>query len=403
MKKKGATEVFATSLLIIISIVVFMITLYMVFNYFLSFSMTVSLHEMDRKMNDYAENMVTNCSLLYSPGVFDASLLDSASQDDPMKEYCYRYCEYGIGMTITDHETGESWKLGYSGENNINTRTATFKVGVLREASGEETGSEDFAETTTTVLQCPEKQENCESHASIEECESSCCAWYSSCKSCDSLSFNGCNYANYYQGVCGLDSDGSRCLYFQVPRKRDEIKRMTHAGEITISFYSDLLTRVSCEAEKAGISGTRKMTIEQSSLLSSVEDRKISVEATGSSLCMEMPAVSSSYQGDFGEGYYTRMKFCRKAYRLPVSTSGSLGFMLSSDVNLTFSNSGDRITITAEAEDESGENVQCDSLCGSDASYAAGSGCGKGCSCCFSSECSSGNCRVFGEQCGRCE
>lgn len=401
MRKKGAVETFATSLIIIVSLIVFMITLYMVFNYFLSFSMTVSLHEMDRKMNDYAENTVTNCSLLYSPGVFDSSLLDSAVQEDPLKEYCYRYCEYGIGIAITDYETDETWKLGYFGENNINMRTLTFKTGVFREASGED-GSDDFTETTTTtVIQCPEKQENCESHATREECERSCCAWYSSCKSCESLSFNGCNYANYYQGVCSLDSDGSRCIYLQVPRKRDEIKRMTHPGTVTISFYNDLLTRVSCEAEKAGISGTRKMLLEESNLPLSVEDRKISIYGLGDSICMEMPSISSGYLGDFGEGYYTRMKFCRKAYSLPVVTDGTLEFLLNEDMNLTFSKSGDRVIMGAEKEE--GIVIECPSLCGSDVSYAAGSGCGKGCSCCFSSECSSGTCRVFGEQCGRCE
>lgn len=401
MNNKGATEVFATALMIIVSVVVFMITLYFIFNYFLSFSMTVSLHEMDRKMNDYAENMLSNCSLLRSSGVFDAALLNSAFSEDPLREYCYRYCEYGTGFSIVDHTTNEKWDFGYSGEKNVNMRSSVFKVGIYNERQAEEESSEGT--TTTTVQSCPSAQENCGSYSTEEECENNCCAWHYSCSSCEDLAMNGCNYVNYYQGVCEFDMDSNECAYLSTPRKREDAGSMIHPGEITINIYSDLLSRISCEAEKAGMTGNRKMLLERSNLPDNVDDRKVTIEGLGSSVCTEMPSIAYSSFGVYESSYYTQVKFCRKTYNSPVVTDGALSFALNEDMNLTFTKNAETISMGAEA-DEANEAVECLQSCGSDPSYAAGAGCGTGCSCYFPAECSSGNCRIYsGESGGKCE
>ena len=109
--KKGFFEVFPTTIIIIFCIIVFLVTVFIVFKYFLDSMYEVSLHEMDRKMNDFSSNFLTNCSLLYIPGILNGTKLDSIAGS--LYEPCFRYCEYGTYVKVTDLVTGDVWDFGY--------------------------------------------------------------------------------------------------------------------------------------------------------------------------------------------------------------------------------------------------------------------------------------------------
>lgn len=132
MKRKGFTETLATTLLNIISVIVFILTVFFIFEYFLSYSQSVGLHEMDRKMDDYSEKMLTNCSLLSTEGIFNATRLMNANGS--IDEKCFRYCELGTYVIVTDMKTEEKWSFGYYGERNKETRSSSFYVGILNDS-----------------------------------------------------------------------------------------------------------------------------------------------------------------------------------------------------------------------------------------------------------------------------
>jgi hypothetical protein len=119
---KGGIEVSSVLILSTVGMVLFFVGIILIIIHFSQFNVKVGLHDVERYANQLAENILTNCSLLYSQGIFNESMLDMVDNET---EYCYRYCNIGSLIVIYDLNTSKVWKLGYKGGQ---TFTATFPV-----------------------------------------------------------------------------------------------------------------------------------------------------------------------------------------------------------------------------------------------------------------------------------
>jgi hypothetical protein len=355
MRTKGAIEVFANTILMIVCVIAFIITIYFIFEYFTSFNYTVKLHETDRKMNDFTENLLTNCSLLYYESIFDARALNDVESMETLTERCFRYCNLGMHLTITDLTTNEKWDMGYDGQINENSKTKTFKAGIYNENSVKVTGSQSTETTTTTIQQCSDIQESCEQYSIKEECTAACCGWDYECSSCSDLSFNRCNDINYMQGVCSFDNDENVCKYTGIPVKREDINTNIHPGTVEITLYEDFNTLIGCEAEKVFKTGNPKtIFVSKSNLPEEATTKKITITGDANMLCITLPVYKYATQSDNPSDVdvkfpirWQEQTFCRKLYGIKVS---SLEFELDRDLNLTLTKNGEEVVFGIQRE-----------------------------------------------------
>lgn len=350
MRKKGTIEAFSNTILLIVCIVIFMLTVYIVFSYFAQFSVTVNMHEKDRKINDFAEGMLTNCSLLYSEGVFDARILNEIQKTDNLTERCFHYCDYGMKIDILDKKTNERWIFGYIGEVNSDTRTKTFKAGIYNEKSS-------FIDTTTTTTNtCPPNQIACDQYLTESDCLRTCCAFdklNNKCKPCSGLSFSQCYEVNYDYGFCTYDIDSDTCKYTGTNLKKAIAESNIHPGEIDITMYDDLATMLACGAEKAAITGeAQKLFLSKDEKYGIAkkgsQTEAVSIKGGQGKICVNMPydvVGTEMYPVEMITPYTGRKDFCKI---IEGSTFGSLDFSLDNNVNITFTKSGNAVTITKQ-------------------------------------------------------
>jgi len=133
MGKRGFTFALPDVIVYVFSMVLIVAGIIGVIVYFSSFGSQVSLHELDRKNNQLAENILSDCGLLHAPGVFSSSKLDGIG--DPEIEPCFRYCELGSSIEIIDGVNKKTWKLGYAGETGFDVvySSKVYPVGIYRE------------------------------------------------------------------------------------------------------------------------------------------------------------------------------------------------------------------------------------------------------------------------------
>ena len=356
--KKGFFEVFPTTIIIIFCIIVFLVTVFIVFKYFLDSMYEVSLHEMDRKMNDFSSNFLTNCSLLYIPGILNGTKLDSIAGS--LYEPCFRYCEYGTYVKVTDLVTGDVWDFGYKGFG-VDSRKMTLMAGIYNERSpmaaaddsvsttipSESTSTSvtttiattsTITTTTTAAITCPESQENCPSISAPLTCISACCAWAyddkpaeGRCTECAGLSKEECDQAKYRYGVCSFDSSSGSCSY--TGKYSPDPRNFIHAGEIYIAIYRSKLLEITCAAEKAVKTGkTQYMNITKDDFYK-ISEGTATIRSEpykdGSRICINMPMF---------EYYYENSDVCRMMYW----ATGVNNFQLAAgkEVLLSFEKSG---------------------------------------------------------------
>lgn len=253
MDKKGY-ELNATTLMTILTIVVFVLAFYIVVKNFIDFSVTDMTHELNRKLDEAYESILTNCSLLHSPGVFDPDKLDEAVSTDSLTERCFRFCDVGMLMVIRD-DTGKRWRLGYVGPGySDETRSSisvfsSFPVAI-------------YYKDGASALSCPASQ-SC-TYTSESECTNNCCIWSWDAEKCEACSEikeeTACKSLTEQNGACMWNVGTLTCEYTGT-----FITSWKKPGTLTLYGSKDLLTKLSCAIDRAKETGkTQTIYVENS-------------------------------------------------------------------------------------------------------------------------------------------
>jgi len=266
MGKRGFTFALPDVIVYVFSMVLIVAGIIGVIVYFSSFGSQVSLHELDRKNNQLAENILSDCGLLHAPGVFSSSKLDGIG--DPEIEPCFRYCELGSSIEIIDGVNKKTWKLGYAGETGFDVvySSKVYPVGIYRENRIDDIEAFGFSEVIADDL-----PDSAEGYA---------------CATC-SGEYNYECPSGYLRTSCEIEDTGSHgccptCAVVRVKCEKDATKNdVIDPGKMVVTIYDDITSRIACGIDNAYYSGEEIVTLPLGSETFTVkiykEDKKVCV------------------------------------------------------------------------------------------------------------------------------